>query len=74
MVSGKLAGELRLRDDDIHAPTCLITPRMLVTKNPCLHPGDIRVLRGTYKQELAHLVNVVVFPQRVTRWANVASL
>ncbi|GFH19324.1 uncharacterized protein HaLaN_16256, partial [Haematococcus lacustris] len=39
----------------------------MVTKNPCLHPGDIRVLRGTKRKELMHLVNVVVFPINVER-------
>jgi hypothetical protein len=40
--------------------------RVIVTKNPCLHPGDIRVLRAVDPPggTLSHLVNVVVFPQR----------
>jgi RNA-dependent RNA polymerase len=34
---------------------------VLVTKNPCSHPGDIRKLKAVWKEELKHLVNVVVF-------------
>ncbi|KAL6756022.1 RNA dependent RNA polymerase-domain-containing protein [Haematococcus lacustris] len=40
---------------------------VLITKNPCLHPGDIRVLRGARCPQLMHLVNVVVFPMNVER-------
>jgi hypothetical protein len=40
---------------------------VLVTKNPCLHPGDLRVLRAVDNPRLSHLVNVVVFPRKVKR-------
>lgn len=36
---------------------------MLLARNPSLHPGDIRVVRGVDIPELHHLQNVVVFPQ-----------
>ncbi|KAF2839041.1 RdRP-domain-containing protein [Patellaria atrata CBS 101060] len=35
----------------------------IVGRSPCLHPGDIRVVRAVNKPELNHLRNVVVFPQ-----------
>jgi RNA-dependent RNA polymerase len=36
-----------------------------VTKNPCVHPGDVRVLRAVKpKTDLSHHVNVIVFPQK----------
>jgi len=46
-----------------------ITGDVLVTKNPCTHPGDIRKLKAVslsddpdkYKP-LSYLTNVVVFP------------
>ena len=40
---------------------------VLVTKCPCLHPGDIRVLRAVATPGLSHLVNCVVFPRNVSR-------
>lgn len=40
---------------------------MLVTKNPCFHPGDIRKLKAVFKEELSHLVNVIVFSQKGSR-------
>ena len=36
-----------------------------VTKNPCLHPGDIKILKAVnnekVKQNLSHMINVIVF-------------
>lgn len=46
----------------------LIEPgRICVTKNPCLYPGDIRMLECIDVPGLRHLVNVVVFPQHGAR-------
>ena len=46
----------------IQVPEGIITGQVVVAKNPCLHPGDIRVLNAVYKDELLHLKNVLVFP------------
>lgn len=35
---------------------------VIVSRNPCLHPGDIRKFRVVYKRELEHLVDCIVFP------------
>lgn len=35
---------------------------VLVARNPCLHPGDLRKLRAVAKQELSHLTDCIVFP------------
>jgi len=35
-----------------------------VTKSPCLHPGDIRLLRLKYVAALSHLVDCVCFPAK----------
>lgn len=40
---------------------------LMVTRNPCLHPGDIRVLTAVNRPELSHLYNVVVFSSKGTR-------
>jgi RNA-dependent RNA polymerase len=45
----------------------IITGRVVVTKNPCFHPGDIRVLEAIDRPELHHLVNVIVFPRKGPR-------
>ena len=38
------------------------TGRIMVYKNPCLHPGDLLVPTAVDKEELRHLHNVIVFP------------
>ena len=45
--------------------TCIIVGKVVVTKNPCLHPGDIRVLEAVYEVELEEkgLVDCLIFPQ-----------
>ena len=40
---------------------------VLVTRNPCVHPGDVRKLKCVYKKELSHLFNVVVFSSKGQR-------
>lgn len=41
--------------------------QVLVAKNPCLHPGDIRVLKAVNVPALHHMVDCVVFPQKGSR-------
>jgi len=43
------------------------TGPVVVTKNPCLHPGDVRLLDAVIIPELKHLTNVIVFPTRGPR-------
>jgi RNA-dependent RNA polymerase len=45
----------------------IIAGKVVIAKNPCLHPGDVRVLEAVDVPELAHLVNVIVFPQNGPR-------
>ncbi|XP_040987157.1 RNA-dependent RNA polymerase 2 [Juglans microcarpa x Juglans regia] len=49
--------------------TCVIVGSVVVTKNPCLHPGDIRVLEAIYEVDLEErgLVDCLVFPQKGER-------
>ena len=48
-------------------PTILSNTRVVVAKNPCYHPGDIRVLRCTDVLECRHLVDCIVFPTQGSR-------
>ncbi|EHL01954.1 putative RNA-dependent RNA polymerase 2 [Glarea lozoyensis 74030] len=40
---------------------------VLVTRNPCLHPGDLQKFKAVERDELAHLVDCIVFPTRGAR-------
>jgi RNA-dependent RNA polymerase len=42
--------------------TTIITGTVFITKNPCLHPGDIRIMEAVDIPELRHFLNVLVFP------------
>ncbi|CAN0876581.1 RNA-dependent RNA polymerase 1 [Linum grandiflorum] len=42
----------------------ILKGNIVVAKNPCLHPGDIRVLRAVDVPALHHMVDCVVFPQK----------
>jgi len=46
--------------------TLVVKGNVAVTRNPCLHPGDIRVLRAIEppNENLRLLKDVIVFPQR----------
>ncbi|KAL6881236.1 RNA dependent RNA polymerase domain-containing protein [Trichoderma novae-zelandiae] len=43
-------------------PYALKGTKVLVTRNPCLHPGDLQKLDVVERPELAHLVDCIVFP------------
>ncbi|KAJ9136428.1 hypothetical protein P3X46_033508 [Hevea brasiliensis] len=45
----------------------VIEGKVVVAKNPCLHPGDVRVLRAVNVPALHHMVDCVVFPQKGPR-------
>ncbi|KAK4798218.1 hypothetical protein SAY86_030544 [Trapa natans] len=40
---------------------------VVVAKNPCLHPGDIRILEAVDVPELHHLYDCLIFPQNGER-------
>ncbi|KAI3847707.1 hypothetical protein MKX03_028792, partial [Papaver bracteatum] len=44
-----------------------VVGKVVVAKNPCLHPGDIRVLCAVDVPALHHMVDCVVFPQKGKR-------
>ncbi|KAJ4846078.1 hypothetical protein Tsubulata_027402 [Turnera subulata] len=45
----------------------ILKQQIVVAKNPCLHPGDIRVLNAVDVPALHHMVDCVVFPQKGKR-------
>lgn len=45
----------------------LLTGPVVVTRNPCLHPGDVRLLTAVVAPQLGHLVDCVVFPSHGPR-------
>ncbi|CAO2040760.1 unnamed protein product [Urochloa humidicola] len=45
----------------------VVTGKVIVAKNPCLHPGDIRVLHAIDVPDLHHMFDCVVFPQQGLR-------
>jgi RNA-dependent RNA polymerase len=47
-----------------------LTGTVIVSKMPALHPGDVRKLEAVPAERvpgLAHMVDVIVFPQKVKR-------
>uniref|UniRef100_A0A2P2JZ95 RNA-dependent RNA polymerase n=1 Tax=Rhizophora mucronata TaxID=61149 RepID=A0A2P2JZ95_RHIMU len=65
--------ELLCRDQSffqkVDEKTSIVRGQVMVTRNPCLHPGDIRVLEAVYHRELEEkgLVDCILFPQRGKR-------
>jgi len=46
----------------------VVTGPVVVAKNPCVHPGDVRVLQAVDIPSLRHMVNCLVFPQEGHRY------
>lgn len=42
----------------------IITGEVVVFRNPCFHPGDVRVVNAVDRPELHHLTDVIVFPSK----------
>ena len=40
----------------------IIQSKVIVSRNPCTHPGDVRLLNAVDRPEFHHLNNVIVFP------------
>eukprot|EP01018_Ginkgo_biloba_P005535 Gb_17278 [translate_table: standard] len=44
--------------------TSIVEGKVIVAKNPCLHPGDVRILLAVNIPSLHHMVDCIVFPQQ----------
>lgn len=42
----------------------VITGEVVVFRNPCFHPGDVRVVKAVDNENLRHLMDVIVFPAK----------
>jgi hypothetical protein len=62
---GECAVKVTMDGDGI--PRALDGMAILITRNPCLHPGDLQKFNVVARQELAHLVDCVVFSTRGRR-------
>ena len=58
---------VRVTMDSDGQPRTLKNMEVLVTRNPCLHPGDLQKFRAVEKLELSHLVDCIVFPTKGKR-------
>lgn len=69
MTSSELEAGDRAFLRKIDGTTAAVIGKVVVTKNPCLHPGDIRVLDAVYEWVLEDkgLVDCIVFPQQGER-------
>ncbi|KAI5080567.1 hypothetical protein GOP47_0004466 [Adiantum capillus-veneris] len=60
-------GQVFVKVSSLDGTASVIKGTVVITKNPCLHPGDIRVLQAVDSHSLQHMVDCVVFPQKGTR-------
>ncbi|PSR91032.1 RNA-dependent RNA polymerase [Actinidia chinensis var. chinensis] len=61
------SSRLMLRGFNSERHNHIVVGKVVVAKNPCLHPGDVRVLRAVNVPALHHMVDCVVFPQKGAR-------
>ncbi|KAI1311760.1 RdRP-domain-containing protein [Xylaria venustula] len=52
----------KITTDENGLPQTLKNAHVLVTRNPCLHPGDLQKFKLVYCPELSHLVDCIAFP------------
>jgi RNA dependent RNA polymerase. len=62
---GECAVKITLEENGL--PMALKNCEVLVTRNPCLHPGDLQKFRVVERPELSHLVDCIVFSTKGKR-------
>ena len=45
----------------------IVAAKVVVAKNPCMHAGDVRILKAVNIPALEHMINCIVFPCKGTR-------
>ena len=65
--SGQVFIQISEELDKAGFPRRVITSTIVILKNPCIHPGDVRTFKGVDVPQLGHLVDCVVFPQKGPR-------
>ncbi|KAK4442628.1 RNA dependent RNA polymerase-domain-containing protein [Podospora aff. communis PSN243] len=60
-------GEAQVRITHEGQPLTITNCDVVVTRNPCLHPGDLQKFRAVQTDELSHLVDCIVFSARGKR-------
>ena len=60
-------GEVFIQVSASDGSLSVIQGNVVVAKNPCLHPGDVRVLTAVDSPNLQHMVDCIVFPQNGNR-------
>jgi len=58
---------VRVTMDTDGQPRTLTGTEVLVTRNPCLHPGDLQKFKAVDRPELFHLNDCIIFPTRGKR-------
>jgi RNA dependent RNA polymerase len=58
---------LRVTQNADGKPRTITGVNVLVARNPCLHPGDLRKLKAVHRPELDHLSDCIVFPTKGQR-------
>lgn len=58
---------VRVTMDHGGLPKTIVGSDVLVTRNPCLHPGDLQKFKAVQHEELAHLTDCIVFPTQGRR-------
>ncbi|KAL9579667.1 MAG: hypothetical protein Q9203_006598, partial [Teloschistes exilis] len=53
---------VRVTSDGDGVPKTVVGIEVLVTRNPCLHPGDLQKFKAVQHICLSHLVDCIVFP------------
>lgn len=65
--SGECAVRVTLGGEGAGRPMTLMNAEILVGRNPCLHPGDVRKLKAVYRKEFDTLRDCIIFPTRGKR-------
>jgi hypothetical protein len=58
---------VRITHDGDGRPQTIINTEVLVTRNPCLHPGDLQKFKAVDVPEFSHLTDCIVFSTRGER-------